>query len=48
MRIFDSFTFEEVQDTFNIEKVDSLPLLEEWLSALVPIPEFEKESLSRL
>ena len=48
MRTFGSFTFEEVQDLFGIEKEDTLPLLDEWISSNLPIPEFEKELLNRL
>lgn len=48
MRTFGSFTFEEVQELFNIEQEETLPLLEEWLSHSFIIPAFEQESLSRL
>lgn len=48
MRTFGSFSFEEVEDLFQIEKKDSLPLLEEWLSYQMEIPPFERESLNRL
>lgn len=48
MRTFGSFTFEEVQDLFGIEKEDTLPLLDEWISSTLPIPELEKELLNRL
>jgi hypothetical protein len=48
MRTFGSFSFDEVQELFNIEKQESLHLLEDWLSAVVPIPDFERELLNRL
>lgn len=42
MRTFGSFTFEEVQDMFNIKQVDRLALLDEWLSCQVSINEHEQ------
>ncbi len=48
MRTFGTFTFEEVQELFSIEQEDTLPLLDEWLSVSPIVPEFERESLSRL
>ncbi|MFN0203533.1 MAG: hypothetical protein ACKVTZ_18550 [Bacteroidia bacterium] len=48
MRTFGSFTFEQVEDLFQIEKEDSLPLLTEWLSATYLVDDFEKHALTRL
>jgi hypothetical protein len=48
MRTFGSFTFDEVEDLFNIEKINTLPLLTEWISASISIEAFEKEALNRL
>lgn len=48
MRTFGSFTFEEVQELFNIDQEDTLPLLQEWISSSPILPAFEQESLSRL
>ena len=46
IRTFGSFTFEEVEDTFGMEKESSLPLLEEWLSAIPDIEDIYKFMLN--
>ncbi len=47
-RTFGTFTFEEVEEAFGIEKEASLPLLEEWLSAISEIDDIYKFMLNRL
>lgn len=47
-RTFGSFTFDVVEKMFNIQEVNQLPLLEEWLSAPLNINEHQKYELDRL
>jgi len=48
MPTFGSYNYEQVEDTFGIEKVNNLPLLEEWLSATLEIDEMHRFMLNRL
>jgi len=48
MRNFDSWKYEEVEDTFGIKEVDSLPLLEEWIAATFSVNEYLRAGLDRL
>lgn len=40
-RTFGSFAFDEVEDLFNIQQVDALPILNEWLAPLLKTNEHE-------
>lgn len=48
MPSFDSFTFDVVEKKYNIMEVNTLLLLDEWLSAVVNVDEYQKHELSRL
>lgn len=48
IRTFGSFNFEEVEELFGIEKMPTLPLLTEWLSAVLQVEDVYKFMLNRL
>jgi hypothetical protein len=48
MRTFGTFTFEEVQDLFGIEKEKSLPLLTQWQASNILLTEHEQFELVEL
>ena len=48
MRSFEKWTWEEVELTFGVKRVDSMPLLNDWLKANEPpTTDFEKTTLNR-
>ncbi len=48
MKSFDTWNYEEVENTFHIQEMDTLPLLEEWLSAEYEIEEHTKINLHKM
>lgn len=48
MKNFDSWDFEEVEDAFNIERLDTIPLFLEWINATYTPTEMEVLRLNRL
>lgn len=48
MKSFENWTQEEVEITFGIEELDTLPLLEEWISADIQANEHEKYVLEKM
>ncbi|MGB0930201.1 MAG: hypothetical protein ACPGVB_05465 [Chitinophagales bacterium] len=48
MKSFKNWNFEEVEDTFGIEKVENHPILKEWLSSNFEPNEVERDSLTHL
>ena len=48
MKSFEKWTWEEVELTFGVKRVDSMPLLNDWLKANEPpTTDFEKTTLNR-
>jgi hypothetical protein len=47
MKPFERWEIEEVKLTFGVKELDSLPALDEWMSAEEPINDFDRENLLR-
>lgn len=48
MKSFEAWNYEEVENTFQIQEMDTLPLLEEWLSAAYEIEAHTKSNLHKM
>ena len=47
MKPFEKWKYEEIELTFGTERIDKLPLLQEWLKADIPANAYEQQTLDR-